>query len=77
MSNLGNMGAPFLVTLSDFLNFKAVFVGGFLNLAGGASMLLVKETLVTEPKKDEKAEIDASQDRIENKPLQKSLLTEK
>ena len=42
MSNLGNMGAPFLVTLSDFLNFKAVFVGGFLNLAGGASMLLVK-----------------------------------
>lgn len=42
MSNLGNMGAPFLVTLSQFLRFKAVFVGGFLNLAGGASMLAVK-----------------------------------
>jgi len=36
------MGAPFLVTLAQFLNFKAIFVGGFLNLAGGTSMLIVK-----------------------------------
>lgn len=42
MSNIGNMGAPFLVTLSQFLGFKAVFVGGFLNIAGGTSMLAVK-----------------------------------
>ena len=35
------------------LRFEAVFVGGFLNLAGGASMLLVKETLKAEPAKDE------------------------
>lgn len=44
MSNLGNMGAPFLVTLSQHLSIKAVFLGGFLNFGGGASMLLVKET---------------------------------
>jgi len=44
MSNLGNMGAPFLVTLAQFLRFKAIFVGGFLNLIGGSSMLLVAET---------------------------------
>lgn len=48
MSNLGNMGAPFLVTLAQFMRFKAIFVGGFLNLVGGSSMLLVEET-----KKDE------------------------
>ena len=42
MSNLGNIGAPFLVTLSQHMRFKAVFVGGFLNLVGGVSMLLVK-----------------------------------
>ncbi len=42
MSNLGNMGAPFLVSLSQTLRFKAVFVGGFLNIAGGISMILVK-----------------------------------
>ena len=54
MSNLGNMGAPFLVRLAQVLRFEAVFVGGFLNLAGGASMLLVKETLKKEPEKDEK-----------------------
>jgi len=53
MSNLGNMGAPFLVRLAQVLRFEAVFVGGFLNLAGGASMLLVKETLKKEPPKDE------------------------
>ena len=52
MSNLGNMAAPFLVTLSQFLRFKAVFIGGFLNIAGGASMLLVKETLNKEKKDD-------------------------
>ena len=75
MSNLGNMGAPFLVTLSDFLNFKAVFVGGFLNLAGGASMLLVKETLKDEAKKDEEGSNEPkSEDVPESK---KSLLTDK
>ena len=46
MSNVGNMGAPFLVTLAQVLSFKAVFVGGFLNVAGGTSMFLVKETKV-------------------------------
>jgi hypothetical protein len=44
MSNLGNMGAPFLVTLAQFIGVKAIFIGGFLNLGGGASMLIVKET---------------------------------
>ncbi len=44
MSNLGNMAAPFLVTISQASNVKAVFFGGFMNLLGGVSMLLVKET---------------------------------
>jgi hypothetical protein len=44
MSNLGNMAAPFLVTISQVSNVKAVFFGGFVNLLGGVSMLLVKET---------------------------------
>lgn len=44
MSNFGNMGAPFLVTFALFEGVKAVFVGGFLNLAGGLSMCIVKET---------------------------------
>ena len=69
------MGAPFLVTLSDFLNFKAVFVGGFLNLAGGASMLLVKETLVSAPKKDEEASSEPRSDDLADS--KKSLLTDK
>lgn len=50
MSNLGNMGAPFLVTFAQILNFKAIFVGGFLNIGGGALMLLVKETKVDKDK---------------------------
>ncbi len=50
MSNLGNMAAPFLVTLANFSNMKAVFIGGFFNLAGGMAMCIVKET-----KKDEDA----------------------
>ena len=44
MSNLGNMVAPFLVTLAQISNVKAIFFGGFMNLIGGLSMLLVKET---------------------------------
>ena len=44
------------MTLSQFLRFKAVFVGGFLNLAGGASMFGVKETLVDEEKDEEAKE---------------------
>lgn len=44
MSNLGNMAAPFLVTISQVSKVKAVFFGGFMNLLGGVSMLLVKET---------------------------------
>ncbi len=46
MSNLGNMAAPFLVTLSEFTRVKSVFIGGFLNIGGGLLMLLVKETKV-------------------------------
>jgi len=42
MSNLGNMGAPFLVTMAQLLKYKAIFMGGFLNIAGGASMMMVK-----------------------------------
>jgi hypothetical protein len=42
MSNLGNMAAPFFVTLAQVLSFEAVFIGGILNLVGGSSMLLVK-----------------------------------
>jgi hypothetical protein len=44
MSNFGNMGAPFLVTLANFSSLKAIFMGGFLNVIGGFSMLIVKET---------------------------------
>jgi hypothetical protein len=42
MSNLGNMGAPFIVTLANFSKLKAVFIGGFFNIGGGLTMLLVK-----------------------------------
>ena len=44
MSNLGNMAAPFLVTVSDDLGVKAIFIGGFVCIAGGLSMSFVKET---------------------------------
>lgn len=44
MSNLGNMAAPFLVTLSDDAGVKGVFIGGFVCIAGGLSMFFVKET---------------------------------
>jgi hypothetical protein len=44
MSNLGNMAAPFLVTLANFSQLKAVFIGGFFNIGGGLAMLIVKET---------------------------------
>lgn len=53
MSNFGNMGAPFLVTFAIFKGLKAVFLGGFLNLAGGLSMFIVKETKLDGPAKDE------------------------
>jgi len=42
MSNFGNMGAPFLVTLAQYIGIKAVFLGGFLNIGGGVYMLAVK-----------------------------------
>ena len=42
MSNLGNMIAPFLVTISGELHLKAVFIGGIICIAGGLSMFLVK-----------------------------------
>jgi hypothetical protein len=51
MSNLGNMGAPFLVTLANYSKLKAVFIGGFLNIGGGLAMLIVKETKL-DAKKD-------------------------
>lgn len=44
MSNLGNMAAPFLVTISDDIGVKAVFIGGFVCIAGGLCMSFVKET---------------------------------
>lgn len=44
MSNLGNMAAPFLVTGAGEIGVKGVFFGGFVCIAGGVSMLLVKET---------------------------------
>ena len=44
MSNLGNMAAPFLVTLADDGGVKGVFIGGFVCIAGGLSMFFVKET---------------------------------
>jgi hypothetical protein len=42
MSNVGNMGAPFIVILAQEIGVKSVFVGGLLNLAGACSMLAVK-----------------------------------
>ena len=48
MSNFGNMGAPFLVTLAQYLSIKAVVVGGIFNIGGGLSMLYVKETKLDE-----------------------------
>jgi len=36
------MAAPFLVVGAEELGFKAVFIGGFICIAGGLSMLLVK-----------------------------------
>lgn len=42
MSNLGNMGAPFLRSGAAKIGVKGVFIGGFVCIAGGASMLLVK-----------------------------------
>lgn len=42
MSNLGNMGAPFLVAGAGEIGFKAVFLGGFVCMAGGLSMIFVK-----------------------------------
>ena len=53
MSNLGNMVAPFLVTLAGELRVKAVFIGGIICIVGGISMFFVKETKVKTPKKDE------------------------
>ena len=38
------MGAPFLVTLSQEIRVKGVFIGGFVCIAGGLSMSFVKET---------------------------------
>ena len=51
MSNLGNMAAPFLVTVAGELRVKAVFIGGIICIVGGLSMLFVKETKVKVPKK--------------------------
>jgi len=56
MSNLGNMGAPFLVTLAQIMSVKAVFIGGFMNLVGGVSMFLVKETKLDKIMASEKTE---------------------
>jgi hypothetical protein len=54
MSNLGNMASPFIVTIAEKINVQSMLVGGIVCLAGAASMLLSKETLVTEPTKDER-----------------------
>ena len=42
MSNLGNMSAPFLVTLGDELGVKGVFISGIVCIVGGLSMTFVK-----------------------------------
>ena len=44
MSNLGNMSAPFLVTLGDQIGVKGVFISGIVCIVGGLSMTFVKET---------------------------------
>ena len=53
MSNLGNMAAPFLVTVAGEIGVKGVLIGGIICIAGGISMLLVKETKpLTEKEKE-------------------------
>ena len=47
LSNLGNMISPFLVTISDNIGVKAVFIGGFVCIVGGFSMFFVQETKKT------------------------------
>jgi hypothetical protein len=56
MSNLGNMAAPFLVTLAQISSVKAVFIGGFMNIIGGVSMLIVEETKIDEIESSENKE---------------------
>lgn len=53
MSNLGNMAAPFIVTIADKFKIQSMFVGGIVAGAGALSMLFSKETLVEEPKRTE------------------------
>lgn len=52
MSNIGNMGAPFLVILAQTIGVRAVMIGGLINIGGGLAMTIVKETL--KEKKDDK-----------------------
>lgn len=45
MSNVGNMIAPFLVIFAQTLGVKAILIGGIINIAGGFTMSIVKETM--------------------------------
>lgn len=44
MSNLGNMSAPFMVTLGNDIGVKGILISGIVCIAGGLSMTFVKET---------------------------------
>lgn len=44
IANIGNMLAPFMVTLASNLKVKSVFIGGLMNVSAGIVMLLIKET---------------------------------
>jgi hypothetical protein len=49
MSNVGNMSAPFLVTLGNEIGVKGVFISAVVCIIGAAIMFFVKETKKTTP----------------------------
>ena len=67
MSNVGNMVSPFLVTIADEIGVKGVFIGGFVCIAGGISMLLVKETKKKQMPMNPLLEDDSLEETVEKK----------
>lgn len=58
MSNLGNMAAPFIVTIAEKIDVQSMLIGGIVCVAGALVMFLSKETHVEEKKNLEESMID-------------------